>query len=292
MKGFVEQLLHARIGALVLVTIALVVAAWLPISDAMAQERAEAGLTRALASFAVARALNGIISVAQGTEVSIQPAGIGVQVAPGQLLDPLNDLVEQFASLMLAASVAFGVQILLIQIGAHWALSLLLSVVAVAWLASALARGGSPLWLTRTLLVLALARFAVPLTALGNEMVYRAFLAPAYAAAHGQMEHSAEGLRTEDQQAEKSMVAEGADKSKSWWPKIPDVRKIPETIRATAERAVRHMIDLIVIFVLQTVVLPLGFLWLLIAIGRNVGTLGGPPRSARATGETAAAHMR
>ena len=84
--------------------------AWLAPLDAPAMQQVDAGLKRALVSFATARLLNGVISVAQGTEASVQPFGVGVTFAPGQILDPVNDLVEQFSHLMLAASVAFGVQ--------------------------------------------------------------------------------------------------------------------------------------------------------------------------------------
>lgn len=47
--------------------------------------------------------------MAQGTEVAVEPAGVGVIFTPGQILDPVNDLLEQFSNLMLAASVAFGI---------------------------------------------------------------------------------------------------------------------------------------------------------------------------------------
>ena len=65
---------------------------------------------RALISFGVAKTLNGVISVAQGTEVAIQPAGVGVNFAPGQILDPINDLVERFSWVMLASSTSLGIQ--------------------------------------------------------------------------------------------------------------------------------------------------------------------------------------
>jgi hypothetical protein len=81
-----------------------------------------------------ARALNAVISVAQGTEVSLQPLGVGVTLAPGQLLDPVNDLVEKFSDLMLMASVAFGVQKVLISMGGYWLISLLLTFAAIGWL--------------------------------------------------------------------------------------------------------------------------------------------------------------
>ena len=76
--------------------------------------------------------MNALISVAQGTEISAQPLGVGGTLAPGQLLDPLNDLVEQFSALMLAASIAFGIQKVLITIGAYWLISLVLTGVVLA----------------------------------------------------------------------------------------------------------------------------------------------------------------
>ena len=94
--------------------ILIVLCTWVSPLDLPAEERIDEGLKRALISFASARTLNAVISMAQGTETAVQPFGIGVNLAPGQLLDPINDLVEKFSDLMLAASVAFGVQKLLL----------------------------------------------------------------------------------------------------------------------------------------------------------------------------------
>ncbi|MCU0929027.1 MAG: hypothetical protein MUE62_07545, partial [Burkholderiaceae bacterium] len=62
----------------------LVVLAWWAPLDAAAERQVDAGLKRALATFAAARALNALISVAQGTEVALEPAGVGVTFTPGQ----------------------------------------------------------------------------------------------------------------------------------------------------------------------------------------------------------------
>ena len=141
---------------LLLAVLLVLTAAWLhPLDDAAAPE-VEAGLKRALTSFAAARALNAVISVAQGTEVAVQPAGVGVTFAPGQALDPINDLVEQFSTLMLAASVSFGIQRALLGAGAHWALSLLLTVVALGWAAWHWRGHMPPGWATRVLVGLLL----------------------------------------------------------------------------------------------------------------------------------------
>jgi hypothetical protein len=80
-----------RILLVVVLAIALA-SAWLKPLDVAATEQVDAGLKRALVSFATARALNALISVAQGTDVAMQPGGVGVTFAPGQILRPLNEL--------------------------------------------------------------------------------------------------------------------------------------------------------------------------------------------------------
>ena len=99
---------------------ALVACSWFSPFDSIATEKIDAGLKRALVSFATARGLNAAISVLQGTNIAVEPAGIGVTLAPGEVLDPLNDLIESFSNLMLIASVSFGIQHVLISIGGHW----------------------------------------------------------------------------------------------------------------------------------------------------------------------------
>jgi hypothetical protein len=54
-----------------------------------------------LTVYAIARGLNAVISAAQGTELSIEPMGVGLTLTPGEILDPLNDLIEQFSSVLL-----------------------------------------------------------------------------------------------------------------------------------------------------------------------------------------------
>ncbi len=264
----------------------LAVGTWFPRSQAMALEQSEKGLTRALASYALARGLNATISLAQGTEVAVQPAGVGAIIAVGQFLDPINDLVEQFSSLLLLASVAFGLQILLIEFGAHSLLSVMLTVAAVSYGGMTLWRDGSPGWLRRLLLVLVIARFAVPLHALGSEVLYQSFLQDRYVAAHTSLQKESESISrsTSNELSGDAVVAEPppAEERKGWrkvlpndwkfpdFPEFPDVRKIPKDISQAAEESVRSIIDVMVLFTLQTVIFPLIFLWLLVVTSKSV----------------------
>ena len=145
--------------ALVLVLLVLVACAWWAPLDKPALQQVDAGLKRALVSFATARALNGVISVAQGTEIALQPGGVGATLAPGQLLDPVNDLVEQFSQLMLIASVALGVEKILIGIGSDWTMSLALTIVSLMFSVLLISGRRVGPWLPRLLAILLMLRF-------------------------------------------------------------------------------------------------------------------------------------
>jgi hypothetical protein len=250
--------------------------AWLGPLDATASGHAEAGLKRALATFAAARALNAAISVVQGTELAVTPAGLGVTLTPGQVLDPVDDLVEQFSSLMLAASVAFGIEVALIRMGGHWAVSAVLSALAIAW--AWLAWRGAPRreWLDRLLVGALLVRFAVPLVVLGSEVGFRLFLERDYATGQATIEASRREI--DARAAPPPASGEGlADRMKGWWSRGPDIGGRIDDLKAVAARAVDHVVKLIVVFLLQTLVVPLLLLWALLRAGRMLADLPARP---------------
>ena len=217
--------------SLLIILGAIVAFSWLKPLDATAEHQIEEGFKRAVASFAVARVLNGVISVAQGTEISIAPGGMGANLTPGQILDPVNDLVEQFSELMLIASVAFGIMKVLLNIGSYWIFSTILSVAALAWLAFKLAGRLPPLLLTKFLLVLIFVRFSVPLVTVGRELIVSA----------------SQKIENRIEQVQQEL----------------DPGAYIDKLKTLTSQLVDHIINLIVVFVLQTVVIPLVLMWAL-----------------------------
>lgn len=260
----------ARPFLFVLAMAAVIACSWFVPLDTPASERVDAGLKRALASFATARALNAVISVAQGTELSAQPLGVGVNVAPGQVLDPVNDMVEQFSNLMLAASVSFGVQKMLIGIGGYWLVSLLLTVAIVARAWFYLGKLQPPAWLTSVLVVLLLVRFAVPLTTLGSDWLFQEFLADDYRASQKVIDTASGQTAKLDPSIGMTAADPGLlEKMKGWLSQNVDLKARFEELKEAAEQAIEHMITLIVIFLLQTLVIPMLILWGLYHLART-----------------------
>lgn len=240
----------------------LVACAWFAPLDAPATRQVDAGLKRALVSFATARALNAIISVAQGTEISVQPVGVGATFAPGQLLDPVNDLVERFSDLMLGASVVFGAQKLLIGIGGYWPVSLALSLVALAWTWRRLRQDTVAPWLSRLLVLLLMLRFAVPVVAIGSDLVWQKFLADDYRVSQRAIDSAQRDATQHDTAMPHAPDKPGLmDTLRNWVSRTTDVQARFDDLKRAVEQATEHLIRLMVVFLLQTLVVPAIVLW-------------------------------
>lgn len=245
-------------------------------TDAAATRLVEESLTRALAGFALARATNGVISVLQESEVAVSPAGIGLNLALGQVLDPLNDLVERFSWVMLVALTSLGIQRVLIELGPWLGFQVLGSLALLLWLAGLWLRPWLAHDLTRLgrrLLFLALVvRFAVPLAAGLNQLVYQHFLAERYAVASQEVTSGSNDL-------EQIHVGSANQEAGTWWQQlIPgrqggqgiDFGAIKDWLKQRSTRLIDGFLDLLVVFLLNTVILPIAFLWGIFRLFRAV----------------------
>ena len=235
--------------------------------DKIGDEYTDTAFKRALVTFASARTLNGLISVFQGTEVAIQPGGFGTVLTPGQILDPINDLVEQFSQVMLFSTAVLGTQKVLIEISGWFWFSALLASVVFFWLAA--------LWLPHLFTprtqritlglagILLLFRFLVPAAAITNEAVFDLFLSTGYNKVSQQIEDTSKDLESEEPVGEesRSIVRSLKNFVKSAKAKM-DIRAELEELKISLNETVEDIIELIVIFMLQTLLLPILFAWL------------------------------
>ncbi len=248
-----------------------------PFVDQRAAADYEQLFQRAFITFALARTINGVISVVQGTEVALQPAGVGVTLTPGEILDPVNDLVERFSWIMMGATISLGIQNVLLDVSAWWVIQALVSVLA-AWMLIRLwyPGQGSKLHrpvLKRVLLMLLFLRFAVPVMLIANDLLYQQFL-------EHRFEQSTEvitlaGKELEQLREEASVEeVEGTDDSmlesitRAWSNSVDsiDLSGRLKRMQAQAGEIIEHMVQLSVVFILQTGLLPVAFLWVFLEV--------------------------
>lgn len=252
-----------------------------PVLDQRAADDFESLFQRAVVTFALARTLNGVISAAQGTEVALQPAGVGVTLTPGEVLDPVNDLVERFSWIMLGATISLGIQNVLLDISAWWVLQgvvvlLALGVLMLHWWKPAAGKTRVVAW--RVLLIVLFLRFAVPLSLVANNAIYDLFLEARYEQSAEIIQAAGNDLEVlgETQEAEMEEAAEAGalggvlDALGAAWDGATagGFSGRLEVIQARAANLIEHLIQLSVVFVLQTGILPLVFLWLFLQLAR------------------------
>ena len=261
----------ARRIALSILIVGAVGISWSRVFDDHAVGETRAAFKHALVAFATARALNATISVVQGTELALQPAGVGVIVTAGQVLDPLNDLVERFSLVMLVCAVSLGAQIVVQEVAMSGWSNAVLSMVAFLALATFAiahrwrlpsAQAGEK-FLVGFVILLIFLRFIVAGAAVVSYAIGEQFLSE-------RRDTAVEYLVTTQSQLEALDSPSTSDDSRTWLESITeyaeaqlrwvDIEERVSQLGAVIERAVEEVINLIVVFTLQAILLPLATL--------------------------------
>ncbi|MEG6504078.1 hypothetical protein [Nitratidesulfovibrio sp. 1201_IL3209] len=85
-------------------------------AERISEEYCSATLGKAMKAYAIAKIADRIISTIQRTDISVSPFGIGMTVAPGEILSAINDAIERISaayfiviSMMLVAKLLIGI---------------------------------------------------------------------------------------------------------------------------------------------------------------------------------------
>ena len=78
--------------------------------DSIADQYFEDSVLKASVAYGSARLINAGVSVVKESSLQLEPAGVGLSVAVGQVADPLDDLTERLSSVLVTAIVSLLVQ--------------------------------------------------------------------------------------------------------------------------------------------------------------------------------------
>ena len=244
--------------------------------DIKGKELVDKSFKESVLVFGSAKALNAVISLAQGTEIDLP----FLTVAAGEVLDPINDLIEQFSLVMLASMVSLGIQKIMMNFvttDSYNILLIFMIVVVNFWLFFRFKNDEK----ARTLffkitVILVFLRFAVPLTGIVNEIAYNSFV---------KQEYNIKTLNENIVQVKENVneVTQNAIKSKEDSSIINRITekfdasyydtKIDEYKKAV-DNSSDYIVALIIAFVFQTLLLPLVFLFILYQFVRGIFNLG------------------
>jgi hypothetical protein len=150
----------------------------IPVLDSTADSYFNDSMTKAGVSYGICRVVNATVSVIQQSSVQLEPAGIGLSLAVGQIVDPINDMVERLSNVLVMSIASLGVQELAYEISitiVPQILAVLLLLLSVlVWLKNERVLKLQRI-LTSVLIIASVARFCLPVSSMANEFLQETF---------------------------------------------------------------------------------------------------------------------
>jgi len=163
-----------RWRALLFVSVVIVLA-WVGVVDSYAEDYINASLVTSSVSFGLARLFNATVSVLSTVTLNVPIVG-SIQI--GEMLDPLNDLVEDFSSIMKYAISSLLIQKFLVEIFQTLYFKVFISVSGVLYLVCYYFSLSGLVVIYRVFLFACLCKFSIALVALASGWVDSAFVEP------------------------------------------------------------------------------------------------------------------
>jgi len=227
-------------------------------------------------AYATTRGVNAVVSVVKESHLELAPAGVGITIAAGQILDPIDDMTERLSSILLAAIASIGIQKLGYEIGtaiSFKAIAMVLLLMApLLWLNSAaLAALYEPL--LKLCLLLLLLRFLLPVSALISDQLYSHWLQPGITDAVDDLSAVSNSYQSLSKLPPEQGGGFFSSMTAATSEKVEQIRAAFMQMVEHAENIIRSLLTLmtlyLAVFVVQVVMLPLLMLWLMLRIAKS-----------------------
>lgn len=167
-----------------------------PVLDTAADDYFNEAITKAGIAYATCRVVNASVSIVKDSSLQLQPAGVGISLAVGQALDPIDDMTERLSDVLVTAITSLGIQKLVYEIGVSLApqiFAIFLFILSVlSWFENDRLATLQKM-LLRFMLLIFVARFCLPISAVSDAYLHKHFFAEQISAAeNGLLASSAE----------------------------------------------------------------------------------------------------
>jgi hypothetical protein len=185
-----QNLKFSGIGIIVAIILFGTSGTKLPVLDSSADSYFDAAITKAGVAYATCRAINASVSIVKESNLQLEPAGVGVSLAVGQALDPIDDMTERLSDVLVTAITSLGIQKLVYAISVTvvpriLACCLLLLSVVILIENNRMTR--LQMLLARGMLFLVIARFCLPVSSVANTLIEKSYFSDQIAQANSEL---------------------------------------------------------------------------------------------------------
>ena len=270
----------AAIGAAIGIVLSVVLffssGVQVPILDSTADTYFRDSISKAGASYGVCRVINATVSIIKESSVELEPAGVGLSLAVGQAVDPINDMVERLSDVLVMSITSLGVQKLTYEICLTLAPQVLAFFLIVFSILT-LFQGDRIFKLQRLILsiliIISIARFCLPVSSMANQFLQDHFFEQKIVEANSELARGIADLdKLKDVALPKYDGVIGTIENSASYLKQKSI-DFKNAIAVTIENRdiiVENLLELtflyVGIFIVQVLVLPLLIFWFLIKV--------------------------
>ncbi|NLD36089.1 MAG: hypothetical protein GX654_04390 [Desulfatiglans sp.] len=245
------------------------------------ESMAKAGL-----AYGVCRVVNASVSVIKESQIQIEPAGLGVSLAAGQVLDPLDDLTERASDILITAIVSLGIQKIAYELCVAF-MPPIAGFIIIIFVVTSFFKGerASAIKgiLLKSIILLAVARLCLPASSIINLYLNESYFSPQIIKARDELTiMSPEMERLKDMSMPEIDGVIGTIKNGFDFVgrKTSDMGAALKTMINNMGSMVANLLRLsylyVAVFIMQVILLPLGTFWLLARIINVLFGIGVP----------------
>jgi hypothetical protein len=248
----------------------------LPYLDQKADTYFSEAITKAALSYSVCRVVNASVSVIKESQVQIEPAGLGVSLAAGQVLDPLDDMTERASDILVTAIVSLGIQKIAYELSVAFAPALmavfLIAFVMVSFLKGVRAKTIREIIL-KSMVLVAVGRLCLPTASIISTYLNENYFSPEITKIKDELAMDSPVMKhLKDMRMPEIDGVLGTVKNGFNFvgEKTSDLKTALKKMIQNMENMVSNLLKLsylyVALFVIQVVLLPVGIFWLLLRI--------------------------
>jgi len=243
-------------------------------------------MTKAGLAYGVCRVVNASVSVIKDSQIQVEPAGMGVSLAAGQVLDPLDDMTERASDILVTAIVSLGIQKIAYELCVAF-VPVLAGLAIVIFLGVSFLKGNRAAAMRRivikSIILLAVTRFFLPASSIVNTYLNETYFSPQIIQAKDELTMiSPEMERLKDMTMPEvdgvvGTVKNGFDFVER---KTSDLGVALKAMITNMGSMISNLLKLsylyVALFIVQVILLPLGTFWLLVRLANVLFGTGIP----------------
>lgn len=258
----------------------------LPYIDKKTDDYFSSSITKAGVAYGVCRVVNASVSAIKESQIQIEPAGLGVSFAVGQVLDPLDDMTERASDILVTAIVSLGIQKIAYELCVAFVPSLigfaLIALFAISFVKRDRASALRSL-VIGLIFLLAVARLCLPTSSIINSYLQENYFSPQIIEAQKEL-----ALNSPELERLKNMSMPEIDGVFGTLEngfnfvgeKTADLAAALKAMIENIDGMISNLLKLsylyLAIFIVQVIVLPIGTFWLLTRVANVLFGTGIP----------------